>query len=710
MNPAQRKSDPRSGIALIIVIGFLSVLVILGVGFAIAMRTERLTSRYFAEDVNARHLIPRALHTAMEMIDTQYAGAMYIPTWNSGSTWAGYRSGGAGELVTNPPFASSSYFTSAIPTAVRSTSQWGQARWVEITSGVGADPNEVIGRIACVADDLSGLVDANYIGITNIPGVNRAIHIEPTTLLSEFSDPANVSRFIARRLPGHAQPITRFEDVADIWIEGLHSYPAGSTRFLRSQPDSLVAYSHAPNGFWDGATVQSRAYIGTNSAQLSANKAEIVAALMAGGLDATQADNTHINLLDYLDSADVPQGGVGHPHHEATPLINEFQVQVTSVAVPDPGGVNPPTYDLSATIQVELFYPYVTDEPGPYELQVFWQPQNGVPPFGVDSRMGAISGSWSFNDYRNVALPAWVRNFPSEPLHHYFYVVLRRGANPVDQAGAPGNSGFLLGATAGTVGYQVRDPRFNWDVTPAANQWQSPGGSTLDPANPENSNFAAEPPFYVRNDGRLGSVSEFRFLPDPTTIGRTLQGNTNVMKAVLNRLATVDPAVEHGRINPNAHLPRVPASVFYNMPVREYPTLAADHHGGGLTSVDAGRAQQLGTAVYNNRFYTNRADLVHFLPDASLPNGGAGATGYTAGQMRDLRAWGLMDSCWELFNPRQNLWGIVLAAQSGEIEPGGTEFIVQTERRAFAYVWRDPYPNADGIHPNFVRLFFWEKR
>ncbi|MDE0839566.1 MAG: hypothetical protein OSB41_11010, partial [Kiritimatiellae bacterium] len=61
-------TDPRSGIALIIVLGLLSILTILCVAFAISMRVERMAARAFADNTRAEQLITIAMVRSMEQV------------------------------------------------------------------------------------------------------------------------------------------------------------------------------------------------------------------------------------------------------------------------------------------------------------------------------------------------------------------------------------------------------------------------------------------------------------------------------------------------------------------------------------------------------------------------------------------------------------------------------------------------------------------
>lgn len=61
----QRNSSPHEGVVLIMVLGLLSVMIIMAVSFAVAMRTERLAAGNSLDSVKANQLARTALHLAM---------------------------------------------------------------------------------------------------------------------------------------------------------------------------------------------------------------------------------------------------------------------------------------------------------------------------------------------------------------------------------------------------------------------------------------------------------------------------------------------------------------------------------------------------------------------------------------------------------------------------------------------------------------------
>ena len=62
-------SSGRDGIALIAVLGFLSVLILMAVAFLMNMRTERLVAESSKDDVRTRQLVHSAVASAMDSVD-----------------------------------------------------------------------------------------------------------------------------------------------------------------------------------------------------------------------------------------------------------------------------------------------------------------------------------------------------------------------------------------------------------------------------------------------------------------------------------------------------------------------------------------------------------------------------------------------------------------------------------------------------------------
>ena len=72
-------SSSRSGIALVMVLGILSVMVIMAVAFAISMRTERVAAGNYADSVRTRQLVQVGIARALnQLVDTN--GSIFLGT------------------------------------------------------------------------------------------------------------------------------------------------------------------------------------------------------------------------------------------------------------------------------------------------------------------------------------------------------------------------------------------------------------------------------------------------------------------------------------------------------------------------------------------------------------------------------------------------------------------------------------------------------
>jgi hypothetical protein len=164
----------RSGVALIITLGLLSILTVLAVAFAIAMRVERVAARNYANSVRAEGLIHAALVRALEDIDDSMLNPKtnVYPHWSNrhpatvldamGSTAT--TSGGAclphdcTDLLTGEA-------STMIPESLRraATEMARHGNWLDIAATNGPVVTKH-GRIAYLALNCSGLIDVNTVG------------------------------------------------------------------------------------------------------------------------------------------------------------------------------------------------------------------------------------------------------------------------------------------------------------------------------------------------------------------------------------------------------------------------------------------------------------------------------------------------------------------------------------------------------------------
>ena len=198
------KTQSRNGVALIIVLGLLSILTILGVAFAIAMRVERMAAHHYANSVRAQQMVNVALARAMEDVnDSMLYNAqrqpkpVAYPTWTNREPFgvldamASYDSGAqakdrvkhalrgeAEELIPDSLLADAE--------AVTNYCYWTNIEYEGLTNG----------RIAYLVVNSSGLLDANYVG-----GQQRVWSTNVHELdISGLPDISNVNAFTNERV------------------------------------------------------------------------------------------------------------------------------------------------------------------------------------------------------------------------------------------------------------------------------------------------------------------------------------------------------------------------------------------------------------------------------------------------------------------------------------------------------------------------------
>ena len=101
MNTTPKNHSSRSGIALVIVLGFLVAMAMLAVGFSIYMRTERLAGKGYLDAVRARHFVDVALARAMDDVDFQMADKFLVYPTNKLFVSSGYAEPNLQRALTN---------------------------------------------------------------------------------------------------------------------------------------------------------------------------------------------------------------------------------------------------------------------------------------------------------------------------------------------------------------------------------------------------------------------------------------------------------------------------------------------------------------------------------------------------------------------------------------------------------------------------------
>ena len=373
----------RRGVALIVVLGFLSLLIVVAVFFLTQARTERLASDATMEGQRGRQLVRTALHAAMNDYGVALAGAqrvmpiapaeaMCVSVPPTGLSGMGGRTIGedgvdllAGEVTDWIPRR---YFDPPhdAPTAVNRDAQWILVR---------EDPaaqSRILGRYAYVCFDMSGGIDANLIALEEeVAGndgraaarrVRRSVRQVPMRLLSETVDAGEFKR-LRRGWKGFDSQyaLIRLTDgegnsgntppTAEKWREERKEiYGAGLASNLVSDltPFSLSAwrggrYRSGPNT-WSP-------YVLCDDGTDWPAALEPISSQFAAGWTHWIGDA----LYDYTHADRTPRG-TDYPSPKNVPMFNE--VVATYEVEETPGGDGTSAYKLKLNLTFEFWYPF----------------------------------------------------------------------------------------------------------------------------------------------------------------------------------------------------------------------------------------------------------------------------------------------------------------------------------------------------------------
>lgn len=694
--PARRKQN-RNGIALVLVTGFLALLTLLGIAFAVAMRTERLAARANNESVRARQITHAALAEALSALEDEYYGDPVI------TNEALFSTGGVSapdDLVGMNNWEALSHLPASLWLAA--TNAMSDYTWVDLP-GFG----DLTGRYAFVAMDCSGLLDANYIGGgTRLVGTN-ASEISFSNLPEAKADTLHLfkSRFV------------RFDTMPELYRLAANGTTPDSQAIKKRNMagklymNSLFVHSGAQRGYAESPNVHVNTNvvsIGGTQADVTARKGKIVSIFNDMGLNGDEVWN---NLRDYLDTDYIPGNGIGVNNFctEPVPMINEVVISNTVSYFLE--GTNN-VYTNSYSVTVELWYPFVgVTNPNNYQVEVRILGTGGSAQLrpALNPAVPVVkAGPWDAPRYEVVPIAPETKRYVTDqaatlPTQVGFDIKVKdTGGNVVD-AITPFfmPQGDLVGVMPGlgTIqnAYIVRaadDPRINWDWGDTAH-WEDMGGvTTLGAENSTRVTYASKDgdwPMYVRNEDNLPTVGELSFLLYSATPWATFDFRSKTNGAALLDLMTVsDDEMRYGLVNPNTSNTNALAAVFYDMPIGATP-------GDTARRVTWAEAVDLAEQVVNNVSFTNLSDMA-YITDAHIN------AAMAAPALSPLEMESIIRNSAHLLSPRQEFFTIFLIGQmldkSGEMA---------SENRAVAVVYRDAYQTqaTDGTWGHQYRLLNW---
>jgi len=713
-----KETKNNSGVALIMVLGLLTVMVLLAVTFAISMRTERLAAGNYADTVRARELVRVGLARAMNQLAAELgSNGLYSQPVGVGKVYPNWSVTNSYTNSNGDPRARWNYTNALIQKSA--TNYVPRVLWAEATnvdssiylnpsnhwlpvesliytnSGINLVESNLMGRVAYVILNCSGLLDANYVG--GSPRTNGTIPNEIAIgNLDEIG--INSNDFISAR-------------ASDVRYETLAQLNSSMTNFGK-QATNLFVYSRALPGYWSTnlSCVATQVNLSGGRAELESRQSEIFNALANAGFSNQELSVIFNNLLDYVDLDSKPDYYTTPV--ESVPMINEVVVS-NSVIVAD-GSTSGKKYTINTTVFVECWYPFVTNASGPFDLNssvTFSAPGLFAP--DIVSPLPVSLGSFSprsfivksccnksYGPYDNIA-PA------VNPVKLISAVTLnvKLGADIVDQINVPisltnENDGINNNTYVTFASAECLDPRFNFDPDDP-DQWVKRTGSagTLNATNACTTNYLysispvndgdTNTEMYVANRP-LQSVAELGYLVYSSNApwhtirlyGTNLHRVLDVFGLSTNTSDVfMTNTVYRGLVNCNPNVATdATADAFADMPVDQYP-------GGTPTKyLDMTEARSVATNIFHGGICTNLSDI------------GRALTNFPFGSTEFERESYFRNSM-NLINLRQNVFTIIIEAQAAS---NGNIPKNPARQRAVAIVWRDPYTGE-----MFIRHIKW---
>lgn len=714
--PAEAARDSRSGIALIIVLGFLSILIIMSVGFAISMRVERLVSRSSLDHIRALQLGEAALARIAWDVNDDLGDELF-------ANWSGNWLGGAFESIGSGDKAGNfidGYATNYIPLSLwtSATGAAANAEWLPFDY-IDNGQKRLVGRYAYVVLDCSGLLDVNfdYSPTNNLPlprVFGESVYELQLTneLLREIranGTPRVWTNLMFSRLGVNGMAVTkkpwiRLETIAEFNPMLTHGsgfngqHPMGNDTVRGTNSVNFITYSRIPRGYLEGAAIEQPLTI-TDPLDQSA----LESAFSHMGLP--DPAGFVRNLVDYTDENNVPVN-IDSYCTEAVPLINEL---VISNSYTDVGGGTSVMYRNEYRMIAELWYPFSNSNTNNYSVRLIAQYNGVTPKPGVINQtlpVTAPGGTWSMGDFLTVTSTpqAMVTNILLNLGNAVVLASARvlEGGTEVDRVG--GSAATLASIPIGTrmtgpvpiissLGKSANDPRLNWDGANSA-QWVQQNNHTLGRTNDASvTTFASagadgHTAMYVANRP-LKAVGELGLLlfdaNKPWQTISLLNGPTYY--PVLDRFTLRTNDVLHGLVNPNGYNSNVIATVFNSMPVERVP---------GDPSVTNFNIFQLRALAgrFTDKYIsiTNLSDLKHIGPQVTAAMPGLPVTMHES----------IVRNSAGLFSPRQQLFAVFLIVQVQDADKN-----VMAEQRGTGLIWRDPYIASNNTHAVMVRNFRW---
>ncbi len=755
MNTKSNGLHRKDGIALIVVTGFLAMLVIMCVAFAVVMRTERLGARNYKAMVRAKFAAETAINRIIaETVETEMGGMVY-PGWNALPD-----GGGTGNFLMNLDAVGSPYLYVPGGSLTRDARLADTGEWHDLYDNTTGQ--ELIGQYAFILVNSSGLLDANFVGEHEELDQPRRYGVDPGEITFhpdiQSDDVSNPNIKVFR------DEYVRFDSLPELYYLGTDGTMDSPGYFDGSSPAERRMFRvHAPGAAWprhmNTFHVYSRFPIGYAEDDLTANENVafiggdpanwdedvIIDALGGMSPDPIPDLNAFFDVMcDFADDGYVPRN-LESFHAKPIPMINEVVVS-NSVQLEV---LSDEEMELQhrVYVNIETWYPFPNDPDNPQftvhigEIEIDVDPDEfSFPgnPEAVESPSPIDPDEYEFHVstyvYQNVT-PITVDEFgipDMTPVINRVTVNLKDGVevqyndgndNPVVDR-VNNFDEFVIegpiepGEESDPAAVSAFDPRINWDAGDE-DQWVSEE-PTLGEINKNVEDAVDDGEIDIAEVGLMFSprrpflsAGELSFLlydkDKPWRTIRLLGPDDDETARVMDRLTVHSGKYfRSGLVNINTENRDVLRAVFWRAPVDRYPD-PDDDNPDTITQDEAGDLADLIMGnISNAGFFVNLSDIARINRADIIDILGVSDDDKFTAESAVRNTVGLLGT-------RHNLFTILVAARVFEegFDPDvdDPEDFVAAEQSAVVVVWRDPFKTTDNtgaqVHKKFIRFFHW---
>ena len=434
MNRRIPQSEKRAGVALIVVLGFLSLMMVMAVAFLSTARTEEEVSDYSQEAIRCRQILRSGLAAAMNDYSRElWKQKLYLPNadyevFPSESSGIDAISGSGKTLKGSQTTLLRGEALDWIPSRYRTnevTNDVNNAEWILVREDPGSS-SRIIGRYAYVCFDCSGALDGNFValddGVANDDAramtnrLRRSIRSVPMALLPEIAQGGDASEFKSYRKgwKGFDSPqmLLKLTDgkpqdgngsSARWQLERKETHGPGLASNYVSEVTSysLSAYRGGRYSRTSGTWEQPK-YIDPETG----NGWRAAFSPILSQLTGVSESDFEKMIRDFTSSKKAPEG-VNYPSVKNVPMFNEVIIRNIKLNSPTKGyvsvdGIQQETWEYSAKaeIQFEFWYPFPSEDNeigAPFVLKaptLSMQSQPGAATFKILAALKSPSGQF----------------------------------------------------------------------------------------------------------------------------------------------------------------------------------------------------------------------------------------------------------------------------------------------------------------------------